>query len=109
MADTFNSAQVLATTVRTALYGPIATNTVAIVFSGTLANIDSTNRTVHKVTLEKRLADGTTYVKMFNDVPVEYGGASKIPKIVLKTSETLFVTADALNSIQCVISTLERT
>lgn len=107
MPSNFNRAEVVAGTTRTQLYGPVPAGTTAIVFGGTLANIDSTNRIQHKVTLEIRNA-ANAYVTRLPEVPVEYGGASKVPKTVLKEGEYIYVTADAANSIQAVIDILER-
>lgn len=106
MADVFTNSDATATTSRTLLYGPVAAATTSIVFSGVLANIDTTNRTLHKITLEKY--NGSTYVTVFREVPVDFGSSSKIPKIVLKTGESLYITADAASAIQASISILER-
>lgn len=105
--NTFKRADALLTTSRTLIYGPVASGVTTVVFSGTFANIDSTNKSEHKVNLEIRLSDNTTYVKLFNEIPVEYGGTSKCPKINLAAGESLYGTADSLNSIQSSVQILE--
>ena len=109
MADTFNSADALAQTTRTLIYGPVAGGTTVILFAGTFSNVDTTNKSLHKMTLEKRLSDNVTYIKLFTDVPIEYGGSSKAPKIILKTGQSLYFNADANSVIQASINVLERT
>lgn len=107
MPSNFKRSEVLAGTVRTALYGPVAAGVQAIVFAGTFANLDSTNKSDHKITLEVRNAS-SAYVVNLQEVPIPYGGSSKCPKIVLLAGESLYVTSDAANAIQATINILER-
>lgn len=107
MPSNFNRAEVVANTTRTALYGPVPAGVTAIVFAGTLSNIDAVNKLQHTITLEIRNA-ANAYVTRLQAVPVEYGGSSKVPKTVLKAGEYLYVSADATNSIQAIVDILER-
>jgi hypothetical protein len=108
MPSKFNRAEVLANTTRTALYGPVAVGTTAIVFGGTFANIDSTNKIQHTLTLEIKNA-ANAYVTRLPAIPIEYGGASKCPKTVLLPGEYLYVSSDTNGVIQSVVDILERT
>jgi hypothetical protein len=103
----FKRAEVVATTSRTALYGPVATGTTAIVFSGTFSNIDATNGADHTLTLEV-FTNASVYVPRLFRVPIPYGGSSKCPKIVLLPGESLVVTSDVNSVIQASIDVLER-
>lgn len=103
MATTFNhSAPVSAGTTRTLLYGPVSSGTTALAFSGTLANVDDTNKTDHWVTVERY--DGTsTYTAVLNEIPVKFGATSECPKMALVAGESVYVTADAVNVILCAL------
>ena len=107
--DTFKRSDAIINNSRTLLYGPVAASTTAIVFAGVFSNIDTTNKSQHKLTLEIRLSDETTYFKQFQDIPIEYGGSSKCPKIALATGESVYGTADANSSISASLNILERT
>jgi hypothetical protein len=109
MPSTFDhtTSGLTAGTSRTLAYGPVAAATTVIVFSGTLTNIDSTNQTQHWVTLESY--DGSTYTSHLYQLPIPWGSSSKIPKIVLKTGESLYVTADAASAISVRAELLVRT
>lgn len=91
---------------RTLAYGPVPANTTVIVFSGTLANVDSLNQTTHLITVESY--NGTTYTPHLKDIPVPYGSTSKCPKVVLNTGDSLYVTADATSSVTCRFELLVR-
>ena len=78
-----------------------------VVFSGALANIDDAGQSQHFATLET--FDGSNYAKIFNKIPVPYGATSKVPRIVLLTGESLWVTADVASSIACRVEYLVRT
>lgn len=90
---------------RTLIYGPVATGTTAILFSGTFPNIDSTNHLMHYLTLEKY--DGTTYNTELSNIPVPWGSASKAPKIVLYAGESLYATGDVAAMLGVSLSVLE--
>lgn len=109
MASNFNhSTPLTAGTTRTLAYGPVAAATTVIVFSGTLANIDSTNQAQHWITLESY--DGvSTYTQHLFQVPLPYGSTSKCPKIVLLAGESLYVTADTAGVVDCRFELLVRT
>ena len=109
MASAFNHTlpNLIAGTTRTLCYGPVPTATTVVVFAGTLANIDNTNQIQHSVTLESY--NGTDYTTFFNNLPVPYGSTSKVPKIVLLPGESLYVKADAANSVACRFELLIRT
>jgi hypothetical protein len=92
-------------TSRTLIYGPVPAGTTGIVFSGSFPNLDNTNKLMHFLTLEK--FDGTTYNSELNSIPVPYGSASKAPKIVLNTGESLYATADTAAMIGVSLSVLE--
>lgn len=97
-----HSASTIAGTTRTLIYGPVAANTVAIIFAGLFANIDTTSKGTHTFTLETY--DGvSTYTTKLQDVPVMYGGSSECPKITLLPGESLYVTADAVSVIDASI------
>lgn len=107
MASTFKRSEVLAGTTRTAIYGPVAAGVQAIIFSGTFANIDSTNKSSHNFTLEVRNAS-SAYIPLLQDVPVVYGGSSKSPKVVLLAGEYLYITSPDANAIQASLNILEK-
>jgi hypothetical protein len=108
MASNFKRADVSALSTRTQLYGPVPIGTTSIVFSGTFANVDSTNKSDHNVTLEI-LNTSNNYIPVFKEIPIPYGGSSKCPKIVLFPGEYIYVTSDNDNMIQAQIDVLERT
>lgn len=92
-------------TSRTLIYGPVPAGTTAIVFSGTFPNLDATNHNMHYLTVEKY--DGTTYNTELNSIPVPWGSASKAPKIVLYSGESLYATGDVAAMIGVSLSVLE--
>lgn len=96
---------ILATTTLSLLYGPTASNTTDIVFSGTMSNVDDTNQLQHNITL--KLYNGTTFTQTYlNKVPVPYGSSSKVPKIVMAAGESLYVQADVAGVIECNVNIL---
>jgi hypothetical protein len=107
MAQTFlhSSNGLTVGTSETLLFGPVGTGITAIVFSGTFTNIDSTNKLMHYLTLQKY--DGTTYNNELFAIPIPYGSASKCPKIVLNAGESLYATADVAAMIAVSVSVLE--
>lgn len=108
MANSFKRAQAVAGTTRVVVYGPVPALTTAIVFAGTLANIDDTNKQRHTITIEVGMA-GPVYVRELNVIPVDYGASSKFPKTVLNPGEYIYATSDVANVIQCVVQVLEKT
>lgn len=107
MPTAFNAADVAITTSRTLLYTcPAATQ--AVVFSGTVSNIDTTNKADHVVTVEVQKVD-TTYVSILKEVPITYGGALSLPKIALLTGEKIWLTADANSTLITRVSIVEKT
>jgi len=96
---------IIATTSLSQLYGPTAANTTDIIFSGTISNIDNTNELQHNITLQ--LYNGTTYTQVYmNNIPVPFGGTSKVPKIVMMPGESLWVEADTNGVLQCNVNIL---
>lgn len=94
-------------TSRTLVYGPVPAGTTAIIFSGTLSNIDSVGQAQHTATLESY--DSVNYTTHLPAIPIPYGSASEVPKIVLLAGESLYCTADATSSIACRLEILLRT
>jgi hypothetical protein len=105
--NTFTHKEVLAGTSRTLLYGPVSAGVTSIVFAGTFANVDSTNKLEHKLTLELFNAS-SVYVSVLKDIPIPYGGSSECPKIVLLPNEALYVTTDTASMVQGRVDILER-
>lgn len=107
MATAFKRAAALALATRTTVYTCPASGVLnTIVFSGTAANIDSTNKLDHWVTLE--VGTGSPAVVLMQ-VPVPWGSTIKFPKLNLAPGESLFVTADISTTvIQANISLVER-
>lgn len=107
MATVFKRAAALAGNTRTTVYtcpGSGVLNT--IVFSGTAANIDTTNKVDHWVTLE--VGTGSPAAVLVQ-VPVPWGGSIKFPKLNVAPGESVYVTADTnLTGIQANISLVER-
>lgn len=90
---TFVNADAVIGSSRTVVYTAPAGIT-AVVFSGTISNVDP-SMVDRKVTLERRKSDGTTYFARFKDLPIGYGGAQNLPKIILTEGESLVATCDA--------------
>lgn len=107
MATSFNAADVAITTSRTLLYTcPGATQ--AVVFAGTVSNVDGTNKADHVVTLEVQKTDNS-YVSILKEVPITYGGALSLPKIALLTGEKIYLTADSNSTLITRVSIVEKT
>lgn len=92
---------------RTLIYGPVPAATSVIVFSGTFANNDVSNKAQHTVTLEKY--DGSLYTQVLTQAPLPWGSSLKCPKIVLNTGDSLYGTADAaafvVTSLELLVNT----
>lgn len=107
MPTAFNAADVAITTSRTLLYTcPAATQ--AVVFSGTVSNIDTTNKADHVVTVEVQKVD-TSFVNILKEVPITYGGALSLPKIALLAGEKIYLTGDANSTLSTRVSIVEKT
>lgn len=104
----FNRKELVLTSTRSLLYGPVATGMTSIIFSGTFSNIDSTLQQDHYLTLEVQNAS-LVYMARLHKVPIPYGGTSKCPKTVLLPGESLYVTADLPNVVTAMVDILERT
>ena len=93
-------AAVYASTARTLLYGPVPAGKTVIVFAGTLANNDVTNKQSHWVTLEVK-DNANNYTALLTQLPLKFGSTSKVPKKVLLPGESIYVSSDANNAVQC--------
>lgn len=98
---------------RTQIYpasGVVPAGVTAIIFAGTLSNIDSVSKATHTITFEILKSDGTTYINNFPVVPLPYGGVSESPKVVIQAGEKLLGTADASGSglVVASLSVVER-
>lgn len=80
---------------------------VGIIFSGVIANIDSTNRQDRFATVEVQRTDNS-YVSIFTAIPVPYRNSLALPKLVLLPGEKLYFTSDAANTLQSRVSIAER-
>lgn len=107
MATAFAVADVAIGTSRTLLY-TCPGSTQAVIFAGTVANIDSTNKADHVLTIEVQKVD-TSYVVAGMQIPVTYGGSLILPKIALLAGEKVYLTADATSSLVCRASIVEKT
>lgn len=89
------------------MIAPVASGQTVVVFSGALSNIDDVGQSQHFATLETY--DGSNYAKIFNKIPIPYGSTSKVPRIVLLTGESLWITGDVASMIACRVEYLIRT
>ena len=106
MATSFKPAGILAGTTRTLVYTcPAATQ--AVVFSGSLANIDNTNMLEHTITIEVQKVD-LSYELVLNKIGIPYGNTLTVPKIALAAGEKVYVTSEATNSIYARFSVVEK-
>lgn len=108
MATTFKRAAALAGNTRTTVYTCPASGVLnSVVFSGTAANIDATNKLDHWVTIE--VGTGGSPVVIMAQVPIPWGSTIKFPKLNLAPGESVFVTADInLTVVHANISLIER-
>lgn len=102
---TFNRADLAVTATAATLYGPVPVGTVAVVFSGTISNVDSTAKALHTCTVN--ILNGATVINRIKDIPIAYGSTSSIPKMVVKAGETVSVSADGTGGIFMSIEVLE--
>ena len=81
----------------------------AIIFSGIVSNIDTTNQEI--VVVDIQLTHGSTTTSILTGVPICYGGSLVLPKIVVQENGILKAkvtnTADA-NKIDLTLSILEQ-
>jgi hypothetical protein len=107
MATKFVPADVAVGTARTLLYTCPA-STQAVLFAGTVANIDATNMADHIVTVEVQKVN-SSYVVVAYQVPVTFGGSLSLPKIALDAGEKIYLTADAVSVLATRASIVEKT
>lgn len=77
-----------------------------IVITGTVGNIDTTNKATHFVTIE--VQTGATYIVLLKDAPVPYGGSLVLPKIVLVAGDVLHMTASQVSVLEGYVSYVEK-
>lgn len=96
MASTFKNApssgsQTL-TSANQAVYGPVPGATTAIVFDGTIANIDTVGSADQTVTVSIQRSGGT-YDIVLQTITIPFGSSLQLPKMVLTAGENLCMTA----------------
>lgn len=101
----FNRADLALTTVNTLVYGPVPSGTVAVVFHGTVSNVDDALKATHTFNLE--IHNGATVVNRLHGISVSFGSAAKTPKIVLKVGDSLYASADLISVLELSIEILE--
>lgn len=106
MALNLTNAPVRIGATQTLIYAAPA-GTTATIFDGTITNVDDANQAMRFVVFELRRVDGITF-KLGNKIAIPYGMSPRVPKVVLRPGESLYGTADAANSIDCVIMIAER-
>lgn len=77
-----------------------------IVITGTVSNVDTTNKATHFVTIE--VQSGATYRVIVKDAPIPYGGALHLPKIVLQEGDVLHMTASLVDVLEGYVSYVEK-
>lgn len=77
-----------------------------IVVTGTVSNVDTTNKATHFVTIEVRT--GVDYRVVVKDAPVPYGGSLELPKIVLAAGDMFYMTAEASGMLEGYVSYVEK-
>jgi len=102
---TFNRADFQVTNVLAQVYGPVASGTTVIAFHGTASNIDNVNKSSHTLTLE--IHNGASVVNRLNAISIPYGGAAKLPKMVLKAGDIVHAVTDTTLMIDLSIELLE--
>ena len=83
-----------------------AANKQTIVITGTVSNIDTTNKATHFVTIE--VQEGATHRVIVKDAPVPYGGALQLPKVVLESGNVLKMTANLNSVLEGYVSYVEK-
>lgn len=94
---------------RTLIYGNVPGSTTAIIFDGTISNVDDSGQLDHTFTAEVRRADGTTRDILLNKIIVPYNSSFQLPKIVLMTGEAIEFTGVDNNKLAAKLSLIERT
>lgn len=77
-----------------------------IVITGTVSNVDTTNKATHFATIE--VQRGANYRVIVKDAPVPYGGALQLPKIVLQEGDVLHITASLVDVLEGYVSYVEK-
>lgn len=77
-----------------------------IVITGTVANIDTTNKATHFITIE--IQTGATYRVIVKDAPVPYGGSLQLPKIVLEAGDVMHMKGNASSVLEGYVSYVEK-
>lgn len=105
MASVLKKSTAVVGTTRTALITAAASKQT-IVVTGTISNIDTTNKATHFATIE--VQTGATYRVIVKDAPVPYGGALQLPKIVLESGDILYVTGGIASVMEAYVSYVEK-
>lgn len=105
MASILLSASAAIDTTRTTLITATA-DKQTIVITGTVSNVDTTNKATHFATIE--VQSGADYRVIVKDAPVPYGGALQLPKIVLQAGDVLHMTASLAGVLEGYVSYVEK-
>lgn len=105
MASTLLQASAAILDTRTAVI-TAATAKQTIVITGTVSNVDTTNKATHFVTIE--VQTDATYRVIVKDAPIPYGGALILPKIVLEADDVLHLTASLVSVLEGFVSYVEK-
>lgn len=106
MATSFVPCDVSVLSTRTLIYTCPA-STQAVIFAGTMANIDNAYMLDHWVTIEIQKNDAS-FIPIVNKAPVTFGGSLSMSKIAMITGEKVYLTADSASSIVARLSIVER-
>jgi hypothetical protein len=101
----FNRADLALTGSAALAYGVVPTGTIAVVFHGTVSNVDDTNKATHTLNLE--IHNGSTVINRLHAISVPYGAAAKIPKMVVKPGESVYANADVASVLALSMEVLE--
>lgn len=108
MATNFNIADLTSIgSTRTLLY-TCPSGTQAVIFSGTVSNIDGSHLD-QSLTIEALKVDGTTYIMVGNAIIVPFGSSLILPKIALLAGEKLYLTGSTAGSLTARASIVEKT
>jgi len=109
LANTIKKVQAALTTSLADIYTPGA-GVEAVIFDGTVANIDTGTPTTEQVTAEVEVSDGsTTYTDILVDVDVPPKTSLRLPKQALTQGESFRAKASANSKLEIVMSILEIT
>lgn len=107
MANTFKRADASVAITRTLVYTtPVLTTSV--IFSGSVSNVDDTNKNDHYVTVEIQKTDNS-YLSVYNNIPIPYGSALSFDKIILVAGEKLYAKADVVSTLAIQVNIAEQT